>query len=130
VTKAIGGILLALGLAALGALAWIAYRLAALGAAPDLVLFVIMAVLAAVGGSALAAGWRLLRGNPLTALGWRIHAGLFALLAAAILIFAALLPDLRSAEVLVTAAIGVLCFAGLAAWCFRSARRAGGSRWP
>jgi hypothetical protein len=128
IRKAIGGILLALGLAALGALAWVAYRLAALGAAPDLVLFVIMAVLVAAGGSALAAGWRLLGGNLLTALGWRIHAGLFALLAAATLVFAGLLPDLRSAEVWVTAALAVVVFGALAAWCLKAARRNGGTR--
>jgi len=56
--KALGGILLALGLAALGALAWIAYRLAVLDAAPDSVLLMIMAVLFALGASALAvAAW-------------------------------------------------------------------------
>ena len=128
IRKAIGGILLALGLAALGTLAWIAYRLAALGAAPDMALFVIMAVLAAVAGSALAAGWRLLRGGALAALGWRIHAGLFALLAAAILVFAALLPDLRSTEVWLTAAVAVVAFGAIAAWCFKAARRNGGTR--
>ena len=88
----------------------------------------LVAVLVAVGGSALAAGWRLLRGKLLTARGWRIHAGLFALLAAALLIFAALLPDLRSAEVWVTAAVAIAVFGALAAWCFKAARRNGGTR--
>ena len=128
-TKPIGVVLLAVGAGALGALAWIAYRLVVLRAAPDLLLFVIMTVLLALGGPALAAGWRRLRGRgALAARGWRIHAGLFALLAAAVLVFAALLPDLRSAEVLVTAAVGVLGFAGLSAWCFRATRRIGGSQ--
>jgi len=128
-SKTIGGILLAFGVGALGALAWIAYRLALLKAAPDLILFMIMAVLLAFGAPALAAGWRRLRGRGgLTARGWQVHAGLFGLLAAASLVFAALLPDPRTGEMLTLAAAGALVFAGLSAWCFRSARRVGGSQ--
>jgi hypothetical protein len=127
-SKLVGGILLAFGVGALGALAWIGYRLALLRAAPDLILFLIMAVLLAFGAPALAAGWRGLRGRGgLAARGWRMHAGLFALLAAGSLVFAALLPEPRTGEMLALAAAGVLVFAGLSAWCLTAARRFGGS---
>ena len=129
--KGIGVVMLAMGIALAGLFVWATYKISSLNETPDFGAFVLLAIFGVLAAFCSLVGWRLALDRPnrfgsiLSPAGWRLLAGIFAALAAGLIIFSAvLMRESASSNVLIMAITSVVSCAVFCHWCLFAARQA------
>jgi len=129
--KVIGGVLLWIGVTFIALFVWASYKISVLNRALELGAFALLVAFAILAAFCSLIGWRLFLNRPnrfgsiLSPLGWRILGAMFAVFAAAFVVFwIMLLRDGASTELMVTAVTSVASCAVFCYWCLSAARQA------